>query len=41
MGLVLKVLGNWIVVKDLEDLLKAGAVVVSVRGQCEVGIRIV
>ena len=40
-SLVLKVLGNWVVVENLEDLLKAGTVVVSVGGQSEVGMRIV
>ena len=40
-SLELKVLRNWIVFKNLENLLKAWAIVVSVGSQSEVGMRIV
>ena len=39
--LELKILGCRIVFEDLEGASEAGAVVVSVEGQSEVGIRIV
>ena len=35
-----KELGDQIVVKDLQDLLEAGVVVIGVRGQSEVGMKI-
>ena len=41
LGLKSEVLGDWVIVEDLEQASEAWAVVVSVEGQSEVGMRIV